>query len=212
MACFAVMIRSGCRRSVTDSVRRRSTRCCANGCASSRTRLPRQIGFRANRRLLDVQKISHDCSIGEDAFNQVVRPIEVDGQRASALRFGDPRVQALFAVLAVFSLQLQGFTNAELRALLAPMLGLDPATYPAGRMTYDLRRLRLHGIIERIPRSHRYRLTAAGLRIAFFFSRTYARLLRPTLAEIMPLAPPLTSSLRAAFDKLNREIDACCED
>src|SRR3982750_392847 len=149
----------------------------------------RQIRFQANRRLVDVQKISHDCSIGEDAFDQVVRPIEVEGQRASALRFGDPRVQALFAVLAVFSLQLQGFTNAEVRVLLAPMLGVDPATYPAGRMTYDLRRLRLHGIIERIPRSHRYQLTPSGLRIALFFSRTYARLLRPTLAEIMPDAP-----------------------
>jgi hypothetical protein len=45
----------------------------------------RQIGFQANRRLLDVQKISHDCSIGEDAFDRVVRPAEVDGQRASAL-------------------------------------------------------------------------------------------------------------------------------
>ena len=54
----------------------------------------RQIGFQANRRLLDVQKISHDCSIGEDAFDRVVRPTEVDGQRASALRFGDKRVQA----------------------------------------------------------------------------------------------------------------------
>jgi hypothetical protein len=172
----------------------------------------RQVGFRANRRLLDVQKISHDCSIGEDAFNQVVRPIEVDGQRASALGFGDPRVQALFAVLAVFSLQLQGFTNAELRVLLAQMLGLDPATYPAGRMTYDLRRLRLHGIIERIPHSHRYRLTPGGLRIALFFSRTYTRLLRPTLAEIMPQARPANGRIRNAFDHLQSAIDECCQD
>jgi hypothetical protein len=171
----------------------------------------RQIGFQANRRLLNVQKISHDCSVGEDAFNQVVRPIEVDGQRASALRFGDPRVQALFAVLAVFSLQLQGFTNAELRALLAPMLGLDPATYPAGRMTYDLRRLRLHGIIERIPRSHRYRLTPDGLRIALFFSRTYARLLRPALAAIMPQSQSTPTRIRTAFDRLQSVIDEHCQ-
>ena len=139
----------------------------------------RQVGFLANRRLLDVQKVSHDCSIGEDAFDKVVRPIEVEGQRGAALRFGDPRVQALFAVLVMFSLQLRGFTNRELRPLLAQLLGLDPAKYPIGRMTYDLRRLRLHGIIERIPHSHRYQLTAEGLRIALFFSRTYARLLRP---------------------------------
>ena len=172
----------------------------------------RQIGFQANRRLLQVQKISHDCSIGEDAFDRVVRPAEVDGQRASALHFGDQRVQALFAVLVVFSLQLRGFNNREVRVLLAQLLGLDPANYPIGRMTYDLRRLRLHGIIERIPHTHRYQLTAEGLRIALFFSRTYARLLRPKLAEIMPQAPPGASALRLAFDRLSSAITACCED
>ena len=77
-----------------------------------------------------------------------------------------------------------------MRVLLAQLLGFDPANYPVGKLTYDLRRLRLHGIIERIPHSHRYQLTPDGLRIALFFSRTYARLLRPKLAQIMPAAPP----------------------
>jgi hypothetical protein len=173
----------------------------------------RQIGFQANRRLLDVQKISHDCSIGEDAFDKVVRPIVVEGQRAAALRFGDSRAQALFAALVVFSLQLRGFTNQEMRTLLAQLLGVDPANYPPGRMTYDLRRLRLHGIIERIPHSHRYQLTSEGIRVALFFSRTYARLLRPKLAEIIPkIAPPVETRLRTAFDRLTAEIDACCQE
>ena len=172
----------------------------------------RQVGFQANRRLLDVQTISHDCSIGEDAFDQVVRPIEVDGQRASALRFGDARVQALLSVVVLFSFQLRGFTNQEMRALLAQLLGLDPAHYPVGRMTYDLRRLRLHGLIQRIPKSHRYDVTPAGLRIALFFSRTYARLLRPKLAQIMPVGPPAASPLRTAFDRLQSEIDRCCKE
>ena len=172
----------------------------------------RQVGFQANRRLLDVQKVSHDCSIGEDAFDKVVQPIEVDGQRASALRFGDPRVQALFSVLVLFSLQARGFTNQEMRALLAQLLGQDPDQYSAGRMTYDLRRLRLHGIVQRIPHSHRYELTPLGLRVALLFSRTYARILRPTLAEIMPNAPPSPSPIRATFDKLEHLITAACKE
>lgn len=172
----------------------------------------RKVGFQANRRLLNVQTISHDCSIGEEAFEKVVRPIQVEGQRASALPFGDARVQALLSVLVLFSLQPRGFTNQEVRVLLAQLLGLDPAHYPAGRMTYDLRRLRLHGLIQRIPKSHRYDLTPAGLRIAIFFTRTYARLLRPKLAEVMPAAPPGDSSLRAAFDRLQQEIDRCCKE
>jgi hypothetical protein len=184
------------------------------GIGKSLQNLPalRQIGFQANRRLLDVQRISHDCSIGEDAFDQVVRPIEVEGQHAAGLRFGDKRVQALLAVLVVFSLQLRGFTNSQMRPLLAQLLGLDPANYPVGRMTYDLRRLRLHGLIERIPRTHRYQLTPHGLRIALFFSRTYARLLRPKLAQILSKAPPVPTPLRAAFDRLTAEIDASCQE
>jgi hypothetical protein len=151
-----------------------------------------------------------DKPLGEDAFDRVVRSAEVERQRASALRFGDKRVQALFAVLVLFSLQLRGFSNGEMRTLLAQLLGLDPADYPIGRMTYY--RLRLHGIIERIPHSHRYQLTSDGLRIALFFSRTYARLMRPKLAQIMPEAPPTASPLRAAFDRLTSEIDACCKE
>jgi hypothetical protein len=172
----------------------------------------RQVGFQADRRLPDVQKISHHCSIGEDALEKVVRPIEVDGQRASALRFGDSQVQARFAVLVLFSLQLRGFTNRAMRALLAQLLGFDPAQYPIGRMTYDLRRLRLHGIIERIPHSHRYQMTAHGLGIALFFSRTYARLLRPKLALVLCQSPPPDSALCAAFDRLQTEIDRCCQE
>jgi len=50
------------------------------------------------------------------------------------------------------------------------------------------------------------------LRIALFFSRSYARLLRPKLARIMPAGPPGNSSLRSAFDRLQAEIDRCCEE
>jgi len=59
----------------------------------------RQVGFAANRRLLNVQTVSHDCAIGQEIFEQVVQPTEVAGQRASALRFDDSHTQALFHVL-----------------------------------------------------------------------------------------------------------------
>lgn len=172
----------------------------------------RSLGFQANRRLLDVQTVSHDCAIGEDAFDQVVRPIEVDGQRATALRFGDARTQALLNALVLFGLQTQGFNNAQLRTHLATLLGENPESYSAGRMSYDLRRLRLHGLIQRIPKTNRYQLTAQGLKVAMFFSRTYARLLRPGLAEITEPVAHARSPLRTAFDRLQSTIDQRCED
>ena len=74
-------------------------------------------------------------------------------------------------------------------------------------MTYDLRRLRLHGLIARIPGTHRYRVTPEGLRTALFFTRVYARILRPGLARLTPAAPPGDAALRPYFDKLEHAVD-----
>jgi len=145
----------------------------------------RGIGFAANRRALEVETVSHDNRIGARAFDALQAPVTTDeGQRAAALRFGDRRVQALLAVLLLMSLQIEGFRNRQLRPLLAQMLGLEEDQITQGKMSCDLRRLRLHGLIERIPKSHRYRLTNTGLGVAMFYQRTYSRLLRPALSII----------------------------
>jgi hypothetical protein len=159
----------------------------------------REVGFKANRRLLDVQRISHDCSIGERGFHAIQRPRRVDGQRASALRFEAERVQALLHALVLFRLLPQGFSNADLRQRLEPLLG---RCITPGAVTYDLRRLRLHGLIKRVPRTHRYEVTSSGLRYALFFTRTYDRLLRPGLSLVLPEIVTTSSPLRASFRRL----------
>jgi hypothetical protein len=171
----------------------------------------RKIGFEANRRLLDVQRISHDCALGEDAFQGLQHPLEVRTQRASALRFADARVQALLHALVLFVFLARGFTNKDLREQLAPLLGLRPSDIRPGRMTYDLRRLRLHGLIERLPKTHRYRLTARGLRTALFYTRVYARILRPGLALVSPRAPDQRSQLHRSFKAFEDAINSWCD-
>src|SRR3984893_16986323 len=115
----------------------------------------REIGFAANRRLLHVESLSHDCLIGEDQLHTVTSPVRVDKQRAAGLRFGDHRVHALMPALCLFALAPTGFRHREFRDHVAQLQTREPDTYSAGSMTYDLRRLRLHGLIERVPRSHR---------------------------------------------------------
>ena len=171
----------------------------------------RKIGFAANRRLLDVQRIGHDCFIGEASFQDMQRPVTVDGQRAAALRFADPRVQGLLHVLLLFVLVQGTFAHRDLREHLAPLLGQKPSQLTPGRITYDLRRLRLHGLIERIPKSYRYRIPANGLRTAIFYTRLYNRALRTGLAIISQRAIdyelPIAKSIRAAEVAVNNWYD-----
>ena len=165
----------------------------------------RKIGFEANRRLLRAQYLSHDCLIGEQRFQSITEPIIVDHQRASGLPFGDRRVQALMLGLCLFALPPQGFRHRDLREHIAQLLGLDPDAYGPGQMTYDLRRLRLHGLIARIPHTHRYRVTDSGLSAALFYARLYSRALRPALS--IPPQSDVPRGRQRAFDTLVAALD-----
>jgi hypothetical protein len=142
----------------------------------------REVGFSANRRLLATQRLGHDPIAAARVLHQVTDPVTVADTRVAGLRFGDPRAMALLSLLAVFRLSVRGFTNRDLRRHLEPLLGLLPGAMTAGRATYDLRRLRTHGLIERIPHSNRYLPTDDGLRAAIVLTQTHERLLTPALA------------------------------
>ena len=74
-------------------------------------------------------------------------------------------------------------------------------------MTYDLRRMRLKGVIHRIPHTHRYTATSYGLKVAFFYAKLYLRVLRPNWAALLPGDDQLPPPLRAVLRQLEREIE-----
>lgn len=127
--------------------------------------------------MLEVERVSHDCILAEETFRALNGPIDVNGQRASALRFADPKVQALWHGLVLFRVQANDFRHADLRRYWAALTGRAESQISQGAITYQLRRLRLHGLIERLPKTHRYSVTAKGLRAALFCTRSYTRIL-----------------------------------
>ena len=109
----------------------------------------------------------------------------------------------------MFRLLPHGFTNRDLRRLVAPLLGHEPDHLSAGQMTYDLRRLRKHGLIDRVAGTHRCRVTDTGLEHALFLTRAHNRLLCTGLAQ---LAEPVPGPLRAATNRYQAAIDALTRD
>jgi predicted MarR family transcription regulator len=108
---------------------------------------------------------------------------------------------ALAGALCCVVHAVTGVTNASLRGLVAGLLGTD---YNSGQMSYDLRRLRLHGLIERLPHSNTYTLTPDGIRVAIFYTKLQHRLLGPLLAADHPPAP---TELRQALRTIDHAIN-----
>ena len=110
----------------------------------------------------------------------------------------------------MFRLLPRGFTIRDLRAVTAELRGLREDQVSAGQMTYDLRRLRTHGLIERVPHSHRYRVTDPGLHTAMFLTRIHDRLLPTGLATLAGATHD--GPLRAAANTYHKAVDALARD
>jgi hypothetical protein len=154
-----------------------------------------------NRRMVDAFRVGQDCVLASPAFERVARPSLVEGRRAPALRFGDPRVMALAGALCAIVHTITGFTNRSLRAQVTTLLG---ESYSMSQMSYDLRRLRLKGLITRLPHTNTYVLTDEGQRVAIFYTKLHNRLLRPLTAAHDPPAP---LALRQALRVINHHVE-----
>src|SRR5438876_3145832 len=162
----------------------------------------RAIGRQINAKLLDIERVADGAIPAPSFFERLQLPtLSPTGQRVSALRFGDPRVQALFGALCRFSHLPDGFRHRDLRPLVAALFGRALTSYTAGAMTYDLRRLRLHGIIQRAQGTLRYTLTASGARAAFLYTTLHRRLRRPHGSD--RAYPHFPSRLDAALHQLD---------
>jgi hypothetical protein len=169
----------------------------------------RAVGQAANRRLCDAE--ASDASPAPDVvtFEQVTLPSDdPGGLHAPGLRFGDRRVMALLAVIVGFAHLPAGFNNRQLTDLVGTIL--DDRNYHSRQATYDLRRLRRKGIIERIPHSHRYQLTSHGRRVAVLFTKAHGRVLAPGLGWLDPDLPEniaARSPLAKAWRQLDKTLD-----
>ena len=155
-----------------------------------------------NNRVLDTERAGQDCVLANPVFERIAHPsVTADGRRATAMRFGDSRVQALAGALSVTLCAVTGITNRSLRALMTGLLG---APYGMTQACYDLARLRRNGLITRRPHANTYDLTPDGLMFAIFYTKVHNRVLAPLFAAGQPQAPP---QFRAALRTIEHHID-----
>jgi hypothetical protein len=150
-----------------------------------------KIGREINRRLLEVERVSHNSGLSGDSIQRVVQPtVTADGM-----------------ALTLFHHLIDGFHNRDLRALVVDLLGVTSKEYTASQMTYDLRRLRLKGLIFRPPKTHRYFLTPHGWKIARLFTRLETRVFRPAMAMFTSNDAVVPFPLRASLNRVDAQLD-----
>lgn len=146
-----------------------------------------ELSQRANEAYLDALAAVDDTTPCAELFDVVSKPIVSDGRRARALRLSDSSDLALLKAVARGEFAVAGFRNRDIRRLIHP--AMQTATKRelsrlSGKTSRQLRLLRVHGVIRKIPKTHRYRLTERGqlLTAALFATRT------ANIKQLLPMA------------------------
>lgn len=164
-----------------------------------------EAGRQTINRLFRVETLCQDPLVSSDKIGAIESAAEVAGRRVSPLLRSNPRVRALFSAIIACHLIARGFRNRDLRVRVAHLLGKDPKEITTNQMTYDLRRLRGHGIVKKVEGTHRYEVTEEGLQLALFISRVEQRVYREGMADIFDDAV-FDNRTRKALERFDKEV------
>ena len=153
----------------------------------------RQTLRNITQRYQDVQQDILESFVDRDQLHTLSQPTVLpNGKRIPGLKLDHPRQLALMHALVRFShiAAVDSFTTSEIHADTAEALGRSTAEYSLGSLRYDLSKLRAKSLVERIPKSRRYRLTKDGYRICVVYLKLFEKLYAPlTSAILAPFRP-----------------------
>ncbi len=152
-------------------------------------------------RYLDVQQDILTSFIDRRQLQQL-SPTTVlsNGKRVPGLKLDQPRLMSLMHALVRFShiAARDSFSTKEIHADVAEALGRTTDDYTLASLRYDLSKLRAKGFVQRLDKSRRYRLTAAGYRVCVVFLKLFEKLYAPLTSGILK---PVKQDRRVDADK-----------
>jgi hypothetical protein len=168
-----------------------------------------------NQRYLDAQAELLASVVDQGELARLAQPVHVGQRRVPGLRLQDDRVIRLLEILLHPGTFVADWTTREVLARILARHRLPGTNYRLSQLRYDLGKLRAHGLVERLGRSRRYRLTARGLRLGVLLVKLRTRLLGPlaTLAIAPTPSPPTAtpSDVEHAFGQVDAALDHLCQ-
>ena len=176
-----------------------------------------------NDNYLDIQQDILETFVDRGQLQNLAQPTYApSGKRIPGLKLDNPRQLALIHALVRFAqIAAAGtFSTGEIHPHVTAALGGTAERYRLSSLRYDLSKLRAKGLVEKLPRSRRYRLPANGYSVCLIFLKLVDRIYAPLAAGLLSPVPGdvafprqklslldrLYQRLTAALDRLIRAI------
>jgi hypothetical protein len=148
-----------------------------------------------------------------DLLARLAQPVPLGKTRIAGIKLEQTRMMRLLEVLLRRAGGgFGGWTAAEAAEAVRDTFGLQPADYTLNAVRYDLRKLRAHGLLERVPHSYRYRLTVHGQKAATLMTLLRKRIYGPVAASTFEHRPSAEAMPNSRFERAYAKVDKAIDE
>jgi hypothetical protein len=168
-----------------------------------------------NQRYLDLQAELLDSTVDAGQFAALAQPTMLGKRRVPGIKLHDDRVIRLLETLLHPGGLIADWTSRDAYARIMSRHRLAESDYRLSQLRYDLTKLRAKGLVERIGKTRRYRVTVLGLKLGIVLVKARTQLLGPLCSlasESLPRHPTANPSLvEMTMHQLDADLNTLCQ-
>jgi nucleotidyltransferase/DNA polymerase involved in DNA repair len=127
--------------------------------------------------------------------------------KIAGLHVEQERINRMLEVLLHDNRSIGQWKSMDVRQKILTSFAVDEQEYSRNQVIYDLRKLRAHGLVKKLHRTNRYRLTAYGVKIALAFTLMRKRIYGPLHYSLFENQPDQSIATGSKLERLYRRLD-----
>lgn len=166
----------------------------------------------ATARLAGIEGELLNVHVDFPLFQRLALPVSSGKSKIPGIKIHDTRMIRLMEVLLHGGPQLNGWRTAQIWEALRTAFALSPQAYTLNQLRYDLRKMKGHGLLERVGQHYAYRLTQKGTRVTALFILFHKRVCGPLANSLFHHRPTPSSTPPAKIEVAYHKADAAIQD
>jgi len=159
-------------------------------------------------RYSETEAVILNCHADADYFIKHAKPVMVGQTKISGLHVYQPRINRMLEVLLHDNRSIGEWKSMDVRQKIIDSFDISEQDYSRNQVIYDIRKLRAHGLVEKINNTNTYRLTGYGVKVALAFTLMRKRIYGPLHYSLFEQQPDAGIETGSKLERLYRMLDS----
>lgn len=159
-------------------------------------------------RFIGLQAQALNVHVDLPLFQRISLPVTVGATKLAGIKIHDTRMIRVMEILLHVGTQLSGWSMDRIYRTIQERYGLSPESYTINQLRYDMRKMKVHGLVQRHGKQYSYRMTEKGVKVSLMFLFFHKRVCGPLANSLFHHQPNVSFQPESRLEKAYHKADA----